>query len=86
MKRFTIETVCESAFTVGIKEMTLSGMGIAWLPHGLIERELEAGALASLHQQLGGPGLTIAMYRMRQNRSPALDEIWRVLEHQAPSP
>lgn len=38
-------TIAESAFTAGIKEMALAGLGIAWLPMSLIHAELHSGAL-----------------------------------------
>ena len=84
MKRFSIETVCEAAFTTGIKEMTLSGMGVAWLPQRLIESELNAGTLVSLQQKLGGARLTIALYRIRHQLLPPFEDIWRLLEREAP--
>lgn len=37
--------VAESAFTAGIKEMALAGLGVAWLPMSLIHAEVQSGAL-----------------------------------------
>jgi len=83
-KRFSIETVCETAFTTGIKEMALSGMGIAWLPQKLIESEVDAGTLVSLQQKLGNARLSIALYCMRHHLLPPLENIWRLLKREAP--
>lgn len=82
VRRYTTETVCESAFTVGIKEMAMAGMGIAWLPHGLVQRDLDAGDLFSLHEKLGSPLLTVTIYRVSGSRLPALDQIWSILERE----
>ncbi|MDX1605071.1 MAG: LysR substrate-binding domain-containing protein [Candidatus Competibacterales bacterium] len=84
MKRFSIETVCEAAFTTAIKEMTLSGMGISWLPRKLIEGELNAGTLVSLRQKLGGARLVVALHRARHQPLPPLEDIWQLLRQEAP--
>ncbi len=84
LTRHGIETVCESAFTAGIKEMALFGLGIAWLPQGLIERELRAGTLISLEDQLVSAQLTLVLQRLHHNPAPAVDDIWRLLERESP--
>ncbi|MEW9921393.1 LysR family transcriptional regulator [Marimonas sp. MJW-29] len=38
-------TVAESAFTAGIKEMALLGLGRAWLPMSLVYNEVQSGTL-----------------------------------------
>lgn len=38
-------TFAESAFTVGIKQMVLAGLGLAWLPMSLVYSEVQSGAL-----------------------------------------
>ena len=38
-------TVAESAFTAGIKELALAGLGAAWLPMSLIYNEIQNGTL-----------------------------------------
>lgn len=42
--------VCESAFAVGLREMTLAGTGAAWLPRSIILNELKSGTLVALDQ------------------------------------
>lgn len=37
--------VAESAFTAGIREMALAGLGLAWLPMSLIRADVDNGAL-----------------------------------------
>lgn len=83
VRHHTVETVCESAFTMGIKEMVLSGLGIAWLPYRLIERELEAGSLVALHDSLEGPMLTICVYAMAGKHDDAFAPIWAALKAEA---
>lgn len=38
-------TLAESAFTVGIKQLVLAGLGLAWLPMSLVYNEVQSGAL-----------------------------------------
>jgi DNA-binding transcriptional LysR family regulator len=38
-------TVAESAFTAGIKEMAVAGLGLAWLPMSLVYNEVQSGSL-----------------------------------------
>jgi DNA-binding transcriptional LysR family regulator len=56
------ETVCESAFSAGLKEMVMNGMGIAWLPRRLVAEELVAGTLLDLSRELGAVDLQVLVY------------------------
>ncbi|MCS4504455.1 HTH-type transcriptional regulator YjiE [wastewater metagenome] len=81
----TVETVCESAFTMGIKEMTLSGLGIAWLPYHLIEREIQDGSLVALHESLHTPRLNICLYASTGEHDPRFDDMWAALKAESPA-
>lgn len=76
------ETVCESAFTIGLRQMVLAGMGIAWLPYGLVKHDLETGVLTALRDTLVSPTLPISLYRRPDSRLMELDDIWRLFENQ----
>lgn len=56
------ETVCESAFCAGLKEMAIKGMGIAWLPRRLVAEELDADALLDFTGELGAVDLQVLVY------------------------
>ncbi len=75
-----LEVVCESSFAVGIKEMCVAGLGIAWLPHELVARELAAGSLHALTPGLPAPSLAVSARRLRGNDNAALENIWQRLE------
>ncbi|WP_227367688.1 LysR substrate-binding domain-containing protein [Halomonas sp. M20] len=84
-RRFDTELVCETAFTIGIKELALSGLGIGWLPHGLIEAELESGKLVSLLDELGGPLLAVACYRHVTPSFDATERLWALMQETPPA-
>lgn len=84
-RHYDIELVCETAFTIGIKELALSGLGVGWLPHGLIEEELESGKLHSLLDWIGGPMLVVAGYRHTSQDIDAVDRLWSLMLDSPPS-
>lgn len=83
-RRYDTELVCETSFTIGIRELALSGLGIGWLPHGLIEEDLIAGKLISLVDRLGGPRLIVACYRQPDVEATSLDTLWRLILDRPP--
>ncbi|MFW3616394.1 LysR family transcriptional regulator [Billgrantia antri] len=84
-RRYDVEIVCETAFTIGIRELALAGLGIGWLPHGLIEEDLEAGKLVSLLEILGGPMLVVACYRKQSEGAPTVDTLWQLISATPPT-
>ena len=58
--------VCESAFSTGIREMVLKGLGIGWLPVSMARRELENGQLVSLEAKYGREPLKKVIYANTQ--------------------
>lgn len=83
-RHYDIELVCETSFTIGIRELTLSGLGIGWLPHGLIESHLLTGKLVSLAERLGGPMLMVACYRQPDVGAASVDTLWESLHDRPP--
>ena len=74
---YNVEVVHESLFLAGIKEMLLAGLGMAWLPESLVERELKSGALVMLRSPLKTIKLPLGLYRSSRAQSPeAIDRIW----------
>lgn len=80
LENYTAVTVCESAFTAGIKEMILQGKGMGWLPKTLVQRELDAGVLQVLDFDLDIAVLDIYIYRSQKNDNPYVTQIWPLLE------
>ncbi len=82
-RHYRLEIVHESVFLAGVKEMLLAGLGIAWLPESLVERELKSGILIDLTSVKNGFTsviLPLSLYRNAHSSYPeALDRIWEML-------
>lgn len=59
---FSPNPVCETAFSSGIRELVLSGLGVGWLPFSMAYREIESGELISLSNHFGQEPLEVAVY------------------------
>lgn len=53
---------CETAFSNGIKELVLKGIGVGWLPLSMSYNEIESGELISLTHQFGKVPVQNALY------------------------
>lgn len=51
-----------TAFSSGMREMVLKGLGIGWLPFSMVHQEVESGALKSLAHRYGQERLQVAIY------------------------
>jgi|SRR5690625_634198 len=80
IQNYTAETVCESAFTAGIKEMVLLGKGMGWLPKTLVQKELDAGVLQPLDDILNVAPLDIYIYRSQKNCNPFIEQMWPLFD------
>lgn len=77
--QFSSNPACETAFSSGIKEMVLKGIGIGWLPYSMAYREIEDGDLISLGDTLGKETLKVAIYAdVKDEISMSLLDIWKV--------
>lgn len=61
-QEFSLNPACETAFSSGIKELVLKGIGIGWLPYSMVHREVESGDLISLANRFGTEPLALAVY------------------------
>ena len=69
--------VCETAFSTGIREMVLKGLGVAWLPFSMVHGELQSGDMISLENGLGKESMDIAVYADRSEPVAAsLLKVW----------
>ena len=58
---------CETAFSNGIKELILKGLGVGWLPLSMSYKEIESGELIALTSQYGHVPLQNALYAHADN-------------------
>jgi DNA-binding transcriptional LysR family regulator len=58
---------CETAFSNGIKELILKGLGVGWLPLSMSYKEIESGELIALTSQYGRVPLQNALYAHADN-------------------
>lgn len=79
---YQLEVICESAFSISLKEMALSDMGLTWLAKGIVSRELESGQLVSLEKYLGGADLDIVLFYREGTRSLQAREVFELLKQQ----
>lgn len=74
----TLNPACETAFSAGIKEMALSGIGVAWLPMSMVYKEIENGKLAQFSNAHPSVPLKITFYTNFSDSTAAeLHEIWQ---------
>ncbi|MCC2595963.1 LysR family transcriptional regulator [Pusillimonas sp. MFBS29] len=76
------EVVHESVFLAGIKEMVMAGLGMAWLPEGLVQRELDSGSLMVVEDDgLKSVTLELGLYRSACPTHPqTVDRLWHLLQ------
>lgn len=69
--------VCETAFSSGIRELVLKGIGIGWLPYSMAHSGIENGDLISLANTLGKEALEVAIYADTANpMAVSLLDVW----------
>ena len=74
---FSANPVCETAFSTGIRELALKGLGVGWLPFSMAYREIENGDLIPLSNQLGKEPLEVAVYADGKAKTAvALLDLW----------
>ncbi len=68
-KSRTTNPFCETAYSAGVKEMVLKGLGISWLPASMVYRELESGEIVNLSNTYGSVELKIWLYANGENEA-----------------
>lgn len=73
----SLNIVCETAFSAGIKDLVLRGLGVAWLPKSMVCQEVESSEMIDLSDQLGSVRLNIVVYTDSQDQlASMLREYW----------
>lgn len=71
---------CENALVEGLKALTLTGNGLAWLPASSITQELEQGVLVRSNDILPSIELKIMLYRKKKPRVKEVELVWNCLK------
>lgn len=70
-----LHTVTESDFAESLHEQAVQGVGLAWLPRGLVGADLHSGRLVEVDAQ-GAVRFEIRLYRSRSPRNELVQRIW----------
>ncbi|NVJ64163.1 MAG: LysR family transcriptional regulator [Flavobacteriaceae bacterium] len=62
-----------------LKNLTLQGLGVAWLPHSLIEQDLASGTLSRVPSMHADMHLEIRLYRQSVSLNNAAETLWSSL-------
>lgn len=69
-------TVTESDFAESLHEQALRGVGLAWLPRGLVNGDLRSGRLVEADPASAAVRFEIRLYRPKTPRSELVQRIW----------
>lgn len=72
------QVVCDSADA--ILELTLKGVGMAWLPHSLVAQPIRQGLLKPLGGKAQQVHFEVRIYRHRGRQSPLVEAIWEATD------
>ncbi|MBA8881075.1 LysR family transcriptional regulator [Phyllobacterium myrsinacearum] len=72
-----LKTIYENGMAAGLKAMTLSGSGVAWIPESLIRTELATGTLVCAGDRSWELLVDIRVYRPLVFRSRHAEQFWR---------
>ncbi len=72
------QVVCDSADAM--LELTLKGVGMAWLPHSLVAQPIRQGLLKPLGGKAQQVHFEVRIYRHRGRQSPLVEAIWEATD------
>lgn len=71
-----LHTVTESDFAESLHEQALQGVGLAWLPRGLVGGDLRSGRLVEADDAATAVRFEIRLYPPKHPRCELLQRIW----------
>ncbi|RYF35818.1 MAG: LysR family transcriptional regulator [Comamonadaceae bacterium] len=71
-----LHKVTESDFAESLHEQALQGLGVAWLPLGLVGNDLRDGRLVAAEAQRAPIRFEVRLYRPRSPRNEQVQRIW----------
>jgi DNA-binding transcriptional LysR family regulator len=76
-----LHSVIESDFAESLHEQALQGVGLAWLPRGLVGADLHSGRLVEAERKDAAVRFEIRLYRSRSPRNELVQRIWTASSH-----
>ena len=78
-KGAAVTTIAETALTLAMVQLALTGIGIAWLPLSLVGAHLAQGNLVRLDDMLPTQALIVRMVRLAAPRTEQVERVWQHL-------
>ena len=78
-----LQPICTSSMSDFLKELTLQGHGVSWLPSYSIETELKNKTLYILGSKHLNIPIEIYMYRINTRLSPQHEQLWQKIKQPA---
>lgn len=77
--KFYLKVRAETALTLAALQLAIAGIGVAWVPISLAQRELRLGSLAELGHSLSGTTLSMQAIRLAGPKSASEQQVWDIL-------
>lgn len=78
-KGTAVNAIAETALTLAMVQLALTGIGFAWLPQSLVGDHLAQGSLVRLDTMLPKQALTVRMVRLAAPRTEHAEREWQHL-------
>ena len=78
-KGTTVSAIAETALTLAMLQLVLTGIGIAWLPQSLVGDHMSNGSLVRIDDVLPSQPLIIRMVRLSETQSEHAEQVWQHL-------
>ncbi len=78
----TVSAIAETALTLAMLQLVLTGIGVAWLPKSLVQEHLSKGLLMQLDDVLPSQPLNIRLVRLSEAQPEHNERVWQYLVNQ----
>jgi len=72
LKTAKANIACESAFSVGLKEMALASIGAAWVPRSIVVDEIQGGSLVAFNEVSPPIPMNVVAHLSLMSSNPAI--------------
>lgn len=75
LRNVNASIACESAFSVGLKEMALASMGAAWVPRSIVVNEIQDGRLVEFREMSPPISMHIVAHLSPMSKNPIIADL-----------